>query len=187
MKKRFILFALILTIWIQTPIRAQRISVAANVIDCLDFGTFNAEFGVALGRHFSVSAGAKYNPWKFGNGEAGTIQNCRRSVNAGMRWWPWNIHSGWWFSVKGQWEEYSRSLPSYDGRAEEGDAVGAGFSIGYALMLNRHFNIDFGLGAWGGGKSYTTYACPRCGRILERGRRGFILPNDIQASLVYIF
>lgn len=166
---------------------AQKVTVSANAVDCLDLGTLNAEVGVALSRHFSLSAGARYNPWKFGSESGGYLQNCRRTFSAGMRYWPWNIYSGWWFSFKGQWEEYSRSLPYQNGLAEEGDAVGAGFSIGYALMLSRHFNIDFGFGAWGGSKRYTVYACPRCGRIVENGRKGFVLPNDIQASIVYVF
>ena len=166
---------------------AQRFSVSANLLECLDFGTLNAEAAYAVGRHFSVSAGAKFNPWRYGSAGSGYLQNCKRTFNAGMRYWPWNINSGWWFSFKGQWEEYSRSLPVDKGRSEDGDALGAGFSIGYALMLNRHFNIDFGLGAWGGGKKYTVYECPRCGRIVSGGTKGFIGLNDVQASLVYVF
>lgn len=168
-------------------VEAQRVTISANALDCIDFGTLNAEVGIAVSRHISINAGAKYNPWKYGNEEKGYVQNCRRTFSAGMRYWLWNIHSGWWLSFKGQYEEYNRSLPVQQGKAEEGDALGVGFSIGYALMLNRHFNIDFGLGAWGGGTAYTTYACPRCGSVLESGRKGFIRPNDVQASLVYIF
>ena len=54
-------------------------------------------------------------------------------------------------------------------------------------MLSRHFNLDFGLGAWAGTTAYTTYACPRCGRILESGNKAFLQPDEMRAAIVYIF
>ena len=182
--KKTILLALV---FLATSLNAQRLSLSANALECANFGTLNAEMGFALTQHLSVTAGTRYNPWTFGNDDSGYTQNRSLSFAAGVRWWTWNVNSGWWFSFKGQWEQYNRSLPAHNGRAEEGDALGAGFSLGYALMLSRHLNIDFGLGAWGGTKDYVAYACPRCGRIVDSGRKGFIRPNDVQASIVYIF
>ena len=55
------------------------------------------------------------------------------------------------------------------------------------IMLHENLNLDFGLGVWGGQKTYITYACPSCGRITGKGSRWFILPNEIRVALQYIF
>jgi len=167
--------------------QAQNVAISTNALDYANLGALNAEVGVATGRHFSLSAGAVYNPWTWGNAAQGEVQNRQRTFAAGIRWWPWNIWSGWWMALKGQYREYNSNLFSQDGTTEEGNAFGASFSIGYAIMLSEHFNLDFGAGFWGGSTTYTTYACPRCGKIVENGVKGFIRPNDLRASIVFIF
>ena len=70
---------------------------------------------------------------------------------------------------------------------EEGDAVGLALSGGYTLMINYFLNIDFSLGFWGGYKWYTQYSCPKCGRIIDDGRKFFLDANDISIALIFIF
>ncbi len=106
--------------------------------------------------------------------------------NAGIRWWPWHIYSGWWLGARGQWMEYNRG-GIFSRSTEEGEAVGAGLSAGYTRMLHRNWNIEFGLGVWGGTTRYTTYACPSCGTVTDGGKKAFILPDDLMVSLIYIF
>ena len=94
----------------------------------------------------------------------------------------WSIHAG----AKGQYQEFNRGGVLTE-TSQEGDAFGAGFAGGYSLMLKEHWNLDFGLGFWTGWMKYTTYACPECGRIVGRGDRPFVLPNEILLGLVYVF
>ena len=55
------------------------------------------------------------------------------------------------------------------------DRFGAGLSAGYSLMLASHFNLDFGLGFWGGVRhSY------------QGAWNGFIAPKDIRISLMFV-
>jgi hypothetical protein len=54
-------------------------------------------------------------------------------------------------------------------------------------MLHEHLNLDFGLGLWGGQKTYITYACPSCGKITGKGSKWFLAPNEIRVSIAYIF
>lgn len=186
---KFLYFAIAMTVaahW-GTIAPAQNVTISTNALDYVNLGALNAEVGIATGRHISIAAGAIYNPWTWGNAERGELQNKQRTFSAGLRWWPWNIWSGWWMSLKGQYREYNSNLFSTDGRTEEGNAFGASFSIGYAIMLGDHFNLDLGAGFWGGSTNYTTYACPTCGRIVENGTKGFFGPNDLRASIVYIF
>jgi len=166
---------------------AQNVTLSTNALDYANLGALNAEVGVAAGRHISFQAGAIYNPWTWGSAEGGYLQNRQLTFAAGVKWWPWAVWSGWWTSLRGQYREYNSNLFSTDGVTEEGRAAGAGVSFGYAIMLSRHFNIDLGAGLWAGTTRYTTYACPRCGRVLDKGRKGFVRPNDLHASIVFVF
>lgn len=183
MRKEAIIFFLLLChcAW------AQNFAISTNAVDYANLGALNAEVGVAAGRHISIQAGAVYNPWSWGNAVDGYLQNRQMTLAAGVRWWPWAVWSGWWTAIRGQYREYNSNLFASDGETEEGRAAGAGISFGYAIMLSRHFNIDLGAGLWAGSTKYTTYACPRCGKILEKGRKGFVRPNDVHASVVFVF
>ena len=167
---------------------AQQFSVSTNLAGWADFGTANLEAGTAVARHISLHAGFRYNPWTFRptTSEADQLQNRKRAFNAGIRWWPWHIYSGWWLGARGQWMEYNRG-GIFSRSTEEGEAVGAGLSAGYTRMLHRNWNIEFGLGVWGGTTRYTTYACPTCGTVTDGGKKAFILPDDLMVSLIYIF
>jgi hypothetical protein len=166
---------------------AQKWSISTNVIDWANLGTINGEVGVAVSQHWSLMAGARYNPWTFNAGDQQRqFQNRKQSYHIGARVWPWHIYSGWWFSGQAQYQEYNRGgILSRD--TEEGDAVGLGLSFGYTLMLHKNLNIEFGAGAWGGHKWYTAFKCPICGRIVEQGHKWFVMPNEVKVSLMYIF
>ena len=86
---------------------AQKYSVGTNVLDYLNLATINAEGSFAVSRHWSLTAGAKYNPFTFE--KKGEPMTGRQQVySRGARWWPWNVYSGWWLGAKGQYQEYNR-------------------------------------------------------------------------------
>lgn len=165
---------------------AQTIGLATNAVDYLYFGTANAEAQIALAQHWSIAAGFRYNPFTFREDTSKQFQQRQRCFYLGSRYWTWNTYSGLWFSLRGQWQEYNEGgLATLE--TSEGDRFGAGFSVGYTIMLNEHFNIDLGLGIWGGYDKYTVYACPNCGRIVEQGGKSFVAPNEALLSLLYVF
>ena len=168
-------------------VRAQKFSLSVNLLECASLGTMNLDASYAVGRHWSVTAGARYNPFTYHKGDPDRqFQARQQSYSAGVRVWPWHIMSGWWFAAKGRWQEYniggimSRS-------AREGDRIGGGLYAGYALMLSSHLNIEFGLGLWAGTDMYKVYSCPVCGVTLDVGNKFFILPDDVMISLAYVF
>ena len=61
--KRMLLIAAALLIGAAAS--AQRLSVATNLLDYADFGTLNVEGDVAVARQWTLTAGAKYNPFLF--------------------------------------------------------------------------------------------------------------------------
>lgn len=194
MKKRFVFVISIL--FSAVAASAQTWAVAVNTADALDLGTVGVEGSAAVGQHWSLHAGTKVNPWTFGGKDSWNglfseanpeqLQDRKQVYSAGVRWWPWNVYSGWWLGLKGQYQEYNRG-GILAKTSEEGDAVGAALAGGYSLMIREHFNLDFGLGVWGGWTQYTKYDCPSCGRVTESGDKWFVLPNEVILSLVYIF
>ena len=197
--KKLIIALLGLTILVQHPADAQQYSVSTNAVDWMDYVTINAEGGMAVGRHISLHGGVRVNPWVFSPGDPedrfvdvtaedeGQFQNKKQAYNIGLRYWPWYIYSGFWLSAKGQYMEYDRGNIRGMEKREAGDAWGMGLGLGYTYMFKERWNIDFGLGAWGGMKSYNIYRCTNCGQPLESGKKTFLVPDFFSVSLMYIF
>lgn len=181
--KRWIL--LLLLLMAAVPAAAQRWALATNVLDYANFGTLNAEGSMAVGRHWSATAVAKYNPFHYTR--KGEPLNARQQLyGAGLRFWPWHVYSGWWAGMRLQYQEYNRggiTSPATD----EGDRLGLGLSGGYSYVLHPHLNLDVGLGIWGGYDRYVVYSCPVCGLTEKSGERMFLLPTDWILSLTYVF
>lgn len=166
---------------------AQKAAVSTDLVGYANFVTMNVEASVPVARHWSINAGVRYNPFTFDLGEGKEdARNRQQTYAAGMRYWPWNVYSGWWLAGKLQYQEYNSggivSRATY-----EGDRFGTGFSGGYSYMLGKHFNVDFGLGFWGGYDRFTRYACPVCGVTEDSGEKFFILPSDVIIAFSYVF
>ncbi len=167
--------------------RAQRFSLSTNLLDYAALGTLNVEGSYSASRRLSITVGAKYNPFTYRRSEPERqFQLRQRSYSLGVRVWPWHTWSGWWFAGKGRYQEYNfGGLLSPE--TSEGDRAGLGVYAGYTHMLGPHFNIEFGLGAWGGLDWFRKYSCQVCGLTVDEGRKMFVLPDDIMISLVYVF
>ena len=177
---------------------AQRYSVSTNFAEWANLGTINGEAGVAVAQHFSVHAGVRYNNWTFRKGvpedrfedplgdNERQFENRKQAYALSVRYWPWYIYSGWWGYVRGQYMEYNRGgLLRHS--AEEGDAYGVGVGAGYTRMIHKNWNIEFGVGVWGGKTKYNAYRCTNCGSVISSGEKFFILPDDVFVSLIFIF
>lgn len=175
---------------------AQKVAVGTNAVDWMYLVTPNMYAQYAVGQHWSLEAKAAVNAWSFntdGTPEERSEQEVKarsQTYSAGVRWWPWNVYSGWWIGARAQYQEYDngglRAIP-WLRKNEAGDAYGAALNAGYALQLSRHWDLDFGLGFWGGYKRYTVYRCPWCGKAEESGSKAFILPDQAMLSILYIF
>lgn len=177
---------------------AQRFSVSTNLVEWANLGTVNGEASMAVAQHFSLHAGVRYNNWTFRPGvpedrfedpegvNERQFENRKQAYAVSVRYWPWYIYSGWWGYVRGQYMEYNRGgLLRH--KAEEGDAYGVGIGAGYTRMLHKHWNIEFGVGIWGGRKTFTEYRCTNCGSVTDAGTKLFVLPDDVFVSLIYVF
>ena len=167
------------------PASAQRWALATNVLDYANYGTLNAEGSMAVGRHWSATAVAKYNPFLYSR-DGEPLSARQQLYGAGLRYWPWHVYSGWWAGTRLQYQEYNRG-GIRDRATDEGDRVGLGISGGYSYIIKPHLNLEVGLGFWGGYDRYVTYSCPVCGFTEQSGERAFLLPNDWMLSLLYVF
>ena len=185
MKERIILALVLFGFCLSSE--AQKLSVSTNILDYAALGTMNVEASYAITRHWNLVAGVRYNPFTFRKGEPERqFQYRQQSYSAGVRLWPWHIWSGWWFSSKFRYQEYNIG-GILSPQTQEGDRFGLGFYSGYTYMISRHFNLEFGLGLWGGLDMYTKYSCPYCGVRVDKGRNVFLLPDDLMIALVYVF
>lgn len=163
----------------------QKFSVNSNLAGWANLGTMNAELSYGVARKWTLTLGAKYNPFSF-EGRNGEYRNRQQTYSAGMRFWPWHVYSGWWIAAKAQYQEYNTGgILSLE--TEEGDRWGMGVTAGYTYMLHPNLNLEFGIGLWGGVKSYAVYSCPTCGLTLDSGTGAFFLPNDIIVGVSYVF
>lgn len=169
------------------PSFAQKFSISTNLLDYACLGTLNIDASYSVSRRWSLTAGARYNPFTFNEGDPSRqFQMRQQSYCVGARIWPWHTMSGWWFAGKLRYQEYNHGGIILR-KAEEGDRFGAGAYAGYTYMLSSHFNLEFGLGFWTGMAVYREYSCQKCGVTTARGRKYFLLPDDLMISIAYVF
>lgn len=185
-KFKFALLSIMLSFMCGT-IWGQRLSVSTNLLNYLNFGTINGEISLGISQHFSLYVQGKYNPFKYKyNYGTRQLNNRQLAFAVGAKWWPWHLYSGWFLSGQTGFTRYNRGgIVSQD--TYEGDAYGITVGAGYALMINRHINMDFGIGVIGGYTDFVKYACPSCGKIKNRGKKIFVAPNNVLVQLSYLF
>lgn len=184
---RKLLLAVLLLTFCQLA-SAQKVAFSTNVVDWAYLGTTNLEAGVGVSQHLSLVGGGKLNIWSFDSQKRdAVVQDKRQMGYFGVKYWPWYVYSGWWGGFKGQYEKrYSSGV--WRPALEESTAVGGVLSAGYAIMLHKHFNIDFGAGIFGGRYiDYTLYRCPDCTVIRQQGPRNFLRLDDVMVTVSLIF
>lgn len=168
-------------------LKARDYAVSSNILQYADMLTLNAEVSVSMSRHWTLGAGALYNPFRFKVGKEGRdISRRQRTFYGGGRYWPWHVYSGWWVFGKAQYQEYN-SGGLFKPETKEGDRYGAGLSLGYTYMLTPYLNLELGAGFWGGVDIYKVYSCPVCGITEGSGKKIFFLPDNILLALSFVF
>lgn len=163
----------------------KKISIGSNMLGYLSLITPNIEVGVSLARHWSLQMGGKYNPF-YWDVAGRSFQLNQMTASVGATYWPWFVFSGWHYGASLQYSQYNRG-GIISSQTEEGNAYGLSLYGGYSLLLNKWMNLEFGLGVWGGITEYKTYDAPRCGKLIGEGQKFFIMPDDINISIVFIF
>lgn len=162
-------------------------AISTNALTWFALGTINVGAQYEVSRHFTLEGKVKYNPWTFNRGVEGQFQMNQQSFAFGARYWPWYSFAGWWIGANAQFKNYrTGGLPWMKG-SEEGTCYGAGLSLGYSVLITKWFNLDFGIGGWGGYKTYTEYENSQFKNSIGNGQKWFFAPDDVSVSAVFIF
>lgn len=171
----------------------QEFSLSTNFLEYLNFGTINGEFGLSVTPKWSVYLQGRYNPFTFSrkgkvmsNGYNSQMQNRQLSVALGVKYWFWYTNSGWFVSSYARCVKYNRG-GIFNDDTYEGTAYGITLGGGYSLMLNKHFNLDFGVGIMLGHTAYIKYLCPKCGKVTGEDKKIFTAPDNLLVQLSYLF
>lgn len=168
-------------------LHAQRFSVTTNLGDILELGTISGGLSYGVSRHFSLNGSVRYNPFTFKSaGSERQMQARQLHFSIGSRYWPWHQYSGWFVMGNLSFAKYNKG-GIFSQTTYEGNAYGLSVGGGYALMLSQNLNLDLGLSAMTGVTDYKKYSCPRCGEMVEKGRKVFVAPEQIIIQLSYLF
>lgn len=182
-----ILLAVALFAGVSQTSHGQKVSLSTNLVEWGNFGTANLDAGMSVSQHLSVFVGGRYNPWKFEANSGMPIYNNQTTVYGGLRYWPWYVYSGWWIGAKIRYTDFAETGVLRP-KLFEGRSIGAGLSFGYTWMLNEHFNIELGAGAWGGRHlEFAQYRTVRSMELQDSGPRNFVWIDDLALSIMYVF
>lgn len=177
-------------------ISAQDIAIKTNIIQDVT-GTMNAGIEIGGGSpKWTYDISGNYCPW---NRSGGKIWK-HAYIQPEARYWLCDRFSGHFVAAHLHGGIYNVGNINTDLRLLGNDFaqlrdhrlqgwfVGAGIAYGYALILNRHWNLEFELGL---GYAYARgdkYQCEECGDTIYKNRPShYVGPTKAAISLVYLF
>lgn len=164
----------------------NQITLGTNVVDYINLATLNIEGSLAISRHWTLNGGVKLNPWTFNKSKDNQFQNRHFTAGLGFRWWHWYVNSGWFIGSSLKYMVYNYG-GLFNKETYQGEIYGLNGYLGYSLMLNKGWNVEFAAGVLGGYNSNTKYICPKCGVPLSSGEQVIIIPDNILVQFVKVF
>lgn len=183
MKKIYILLVVLGALLPGTSSLGQNMYVSTNLLDYVNIGTINAEFGLSPKPKWSFYSRVRYNPFTLKLDRQ--MQNRVASVALGSKYWLWYTNTGWFVNSHMSFSLYNTG-GIWNSRAYEGEAISVSAGGGYSLMLNKRLNLDFGIGLQAGYTSYTEYECPKCGKVADKDKKIFVAPSNLLVQLSLI-
>lgn len=171
-----------------SAVPVRRWAISTNVFGYLDLGTINVEAQYALSRHFSLDIQGKYNPFTFETKSSDkAVMDKKLVASAGVKYWPWYVYSGLWMKGALQTESSAFGGIFKKHSPEKANSYGLALAGGYSLALNPWLNLDFGLGVYGGYKTYRRYENTKMDTVKYRSSEGFITLGEASVSLMFVF
>ena len=163
------------------PAGAQFYSVRTNMLG-LATTNLNLEGSMTLNRKWSLHVPLQYNPFILGDNR----QFRNLTIAPGVRYWLLESYSNKFIGFHALASTYSIGN-IWDKYRYEGDAFGAGISVGRAYPIARSWNIEWELGAALAWLRYDKYKCKECGAYIGKEYECRIIPSRIALNLVYLF
>jgi len=153
--------------------------------------TPNLSLEVATGPRNTVALSAGYNPWKVDGTDDDNKKLAHRLIQAEYRWWcceSFNSHFigaqlfGGDYNVSG----YNVPLLFKKKYRYQGYGVGAGFTYGYHLVLQKRWSLEFTVGVGVAYLHYDRYDCAKCSDFEKTSNKFYFGPTKLGINLVYI-
>lgn len=173
--------------------QAQNVGVKSNILyDATASVNLGAEFKLAP--RWSLDVSGDYNGWTL-NGHKWK----HWFVQPEARYWfcqPFVRHFAGLHVIGGQYNVGNISgLPDFFGNhfsklaneRYQGYGIGAGIAYGYALPLDRHWNMEFEIGLGYIYLDYDVFECHNCGRKVGHKSNHYVGPTKAAVNFVYIF
>lgn len=193
--KKIILFALLLLGGFSYSAHAQKVALKTNVLyDATTTANLGLEFG--MGQRWTFDISGNLNAWN----AFGETRFRHWMVQPELRFWFCDRFNGHFLGLHGIGGKYNFAKipnnikflgtdlsPLTDYRFQ-GWGAGAGLAYGYSIILSRHLNLEFELGA---GYIYTRFdkfECKDCGKKLEENKpHHYVGPTKAAINLVVAF
>jgi hypothetical protein len=186
-------FILLILISIVPYLRAQDISIKANLLYGAYTYTPNLSLEVGLGRRSTLDLSGGYNPWNLN----GTAENNKKLVHwlgeIEYRYWLCQRFTGHFFGIHALGTQYNiakQELPLLfeKGSKEyryEGYGYGGGISYGYNFFLGIRWSLEANIGIGYARLHYDKYKCYKCGEKVGTENRNYFGPTKAGISLIY--
>lgn len=187
------LLLLFFTLAVIPNIYGQKVSVKTNI---LYDATANVNLGVEgkLAKKWSLDVSGNFNDW---------------TINE-HKWKHWFIQpeARYWFceaflkhfvavhAIGGEFNVgnihnnihfLGTDLSKLSDHRYQGWGIGGGIAYGYALPLNRQWNMEFEIGFGYVYLNYDVFQCQNCGRKIGSNHHNYVGPTKAALNLVYIF
>lgn len=186
-------FILLILISIVPYLRAQDISIKANLLYGAYTYTPNLSLEVGLGRRSTLDLSGGYNPWNLN----GTAENNKKLVHwlgeIEYRYWLCQRFTVHFFGIHALGTQYNiakQELPLLfeKGSKEyryEGYGYGGGISYGYNFFLGIRWSLEANIGIGYARLHYDKYKCYKCGEKVGTENRNYFGPTKAGISLIY--
>ncbi|MCM1111089.1 MAG: DUF3575 domain-containing protein [Clostridium sp.] len=159
---------------------AQRVALKSNALEWVALSP-NLGLEARLSRRLTLDVRLTGNPFRV------NISDCHITdllFQPELRWWfnrPMARHFAALSFIGGIYDVRLRS------RHYEGDILGAGLSYGYALVLGRHWNVEFEAGVGFGHLHGFKYRSPHPKPSVANWSRWTAMPIRIGVNFSYVF
>lgn len=182
-KLKFLLMTAMLLLGLSA--NAQFYSAKTNVLG-LATGNLNAEVSMAVSRKMTIHLPVNYNPftYKFLEDNA-KMKNL--TIQPGTRYWFTESYMRWFVGMHAIYSRYHIGWKEISEDRYDGWGVGGGFSVGYAKMIAKRWNMEAEIGGSVMWHDYDRYLWKKGGSLPSPGHKVNFVPTKISLAFVYLF
>lgn len=194
-KKLKTIFSVLLVFAMSSVAKAQDVAIKTNILSDVT-GSLNLGVEPRLADRWTLDISGHLNPWTYNDGRLWR----HAFVQPEARWWFCDCFSGHFlglhahsgiFNVGGTDTDLKflgNDFSVLRDTRRQGWFAGAGIGYGYDLILGKHWNLEFEIGAGYAYTRYDVFECDVCGSTIEEDQvHHYFGVTKVAISLVYLF